>query len=161
MDMIGKIYPPSSKHHCFILMATYYLTKWVEAKRYKAVDETEVIGFIKDLIHRFGIPQTIIVDNGTVFDGKIVKSFAAEFGISLVNSTPYYAQTNGQVESSNKSLKKRIQRVVEDNPRDWHNLLLDVLWAYMTSPRSGTRVTPYALVYGNELCCLWRLLLGP
>ena len=99
--MIGKIHPHTSKHHCFILAATYYFTKWVEAKPYKAVDQTEVIGFIKELIHRFGISQTIIVDNETVFDGKMVKSFVAEFGISLVNSTPYYSQANGQAESSN------------------------------------------------------------
>ena len=145
----GKNTPPSSKHHCFILVATDYFTKWVEAKPYKVVDQTEVIGFIKDLIHRFGIPQTITVDYGTVFDGKMVKSFVAEFGISLVNSTPYYAQANGQAEASNKSLKKGILKGVDDNPRDWHNLLLDVLWAYRTSPRSSTGVTPYALVYGH------------
>ena len=48
----------------------------------------------------------------------MVKSFVAEFGISLVNSTPYYAQANGQAESSNKSLKIEIQRVMEDNPKD-------------------------------------------
>lgn len=74
---------------------------------YKAVDQTEVIGFIRELIHRFGILQTITVDNGTVFDRKMVNSFVAEFGICLINSIPYYAQANGQVESSNKSLKKR------------------------------------------------------
>ena len=39
---------------------------------------------------------------------------------------------------------------MEDNPRDWHNILLDVLWAYRTSPRSCTWVTPYALVYGHD-----------
>ena len=122
MDMMGKIHTPFSRHHCFILVATGYFTKWVEAKPYKAVDQTKVIRFIKDLIHRFGIPQTITVDNGAVFDGKMVKAFVAEFGISLVNSTPYYAQANGQAESSNKSLKKGIQKVVEDNPRDRHNL---------------------------------------
>ena len=80
----------------------------------------------------------------------MVKSFVVKFGISLVNSTPYYALANGQAESSYKSLKKGIQKVVEDNPWDWHNLLLDVLWAYRTSPRSSTGVTPYALVYGHD-----------
>ena len=75
MDMIGKIHPPSSKHHCFILVATDYFTKWVEAKPYKVVDQTEVIGFIKDLIHIFGIPQTITIDNGTVVDEKNNKIF--------------------------------------------------------------------------------------
>ena len=48
-------------------------------------------------------------------------------------------------------MKKGIQKVVEDNPRNWHNLLLDVLWAYRTSPRSSTGVTPYALVYGHDV----------
>ena len=95
MDMIGKIYLPSSKQHCFILVATDYFTKWVEAKPYKAVDKIKVIGLIKELIYRFGIPQTITVDNGIVFDRKILRSFTAEFEISLVNSTPYYAQANG------------------------------------------------------------------
>ncbi|XP_028102329.1 uncharacterized protein LOC114301581 [Camellia sinensis] len=73
MDMIGKIHPPSSKHHYFILVATNYFTKWVKAKPYKAVDQTEVIGFIKDLIHSFGIPETITIDNGIVFDGKMYR----------------------------------------------------------------------------------------
>ncbi|XP_028093423.1 uncharacterized protein LOC114293539 [Camellia sinensis] len=103
------------------------------------------------VVNIFGDSQlTITVDNGTVFDGKLVKAFTAEYGISLVNSTPYYAQANGQAESLNKSLKKGMPKVVEDNPRDWHNLLLDVLWAYRTSQRSSTRITPYALVYGHD-----------
>ena len=68
-----------------------------------------------------------------MLDGKLVKTFAAKFGISLINSTSYYTLVNGQAESSNKSLKKGIPRVIEDNPRDWHNLLLDMLWASRTS----------------------------
>ena len=91
MDMVGKIYPPSSKQRCFVLVAADYFTKWVGAKPYKAVDQTKVIGFIRELIHRFGVFQTITVDNRTVFDEKMVRSFTAKFGISLINSTPYYA----------------------------------------------------------------------
>ncbi|XP_028119591.1 uncharacterized protein LOC114317094 [Camellia sinensis] len=40
--------------------------------------------------------------------------------------------------------------VVEDNPRTWHNLLLDVLWAYRTSQISSIGITLYALVYGHD-----------
>ncbi|XP_028069714.1 uncharacterized protein LOC114272263 [Camellia sinensis] len=133
-----------------LIVATYYFTKWVKAKPYKTVDQTEVIDFIKELVHEFGIPQTITVDNGIVFNGKLVKAFAVEFGISLINSTPYYAQVNGQAESSNKSSKKEIQRVVQENPREWHNLQLDVLWTYRTSQRSSTGITLYPLVYGHN-----------
>ena len=35
IDMIGQINPPSSKGHKFILVATDYFTKWVEAVPYR------------------------------------------------------------------------------------------------------------------------------
>ena len=76
MDIIGKIRPISRKKNCFIIIATYYFTKWAEAKPYKEVSEFDVIQFIKEMIvHRFRIPQSIIVDNGTIFSGTKVKAF--------------------------------------------------------------------------------------
>jgi ribonuclease HI len=57
MDMIGKINPPSSKGHQFILAITDYFTKWVEAIPMKSVASKDVIQFVKEhVIHRFGIP---------------------------------------------------------------------------------------------------------
>ena len=50
------------------------------------------------------------------------------YGIELYHSTPYYTQGNGQAESSNKILKGMIERMVEDNPRNWHESLSDALW---------------------------------
>ena len=57
IDLIGKIYPTSSKGHNFILVAADYFTKWVEAIPLKKVEQKDVIQFIKEqIIHRFGIP---------------------------------------------------------------------------------------------------------
>jgi hypothetical protein len=65
MDMIGKINPPSSKCHQFILAITDYFTKWVEAVPMKSVASRDVIQFVKEhVIHRFRIPQTITIDGG-------------------------------------------------------------------------------------------------
>jgi hypothetical protein len=56
MDMIGKISPPSSKGHQFILAITDYFTKWVEVIPMKSVASRDVIQFIKEhVIHRFEI----------------------------------------------------------------------------------------------------------
>jgi hypothetical protein len=56
MDMIGKINPPSSKGHQFILAVTDYFTKWVEAVPMKSVTSRDVISFVKEhVIHRFGL----------------------------------------------------------------------------------------------------------
>ena len=57
MEVIGKIYPASSKGHNFILFAIDYFTKWVEAVPLKKEEQKDVIQFIKEqIIHRFGIP---------------------------------------------------------------------------------------------------------
>jgi hypothetical protein len=55
MDMIGKINPPSSKGHQFILAITDYFTKWVEAVPMKSITSWDVINFVKEhVIYRFG-----------------------------------------------------------------------------------------------------------
>ena len=63
IDLIGQIYPPSNKGHKFILVATDYFTKWVEAIRLKKVISANMIDFVKEhIVYRFGIPQTITTD---------------------------------------------------------------------------------------------------
>ncbi|KAG6466148.1 hypothetical protein ZIOFF_076059 [Zingiber officinale] len=57
---------------------------------------------------------------------------------------------NGQAESSNKVLKPIIEKMITDNPRVWHEVLSEALWAYRTSQRSSTGVTPFALTYGHD-----------
>ncbi|XP_058185781.1 uncharacterized protein LOC131303007 [Rhododendron vialii] len=113
-DVIGKIYPPSSGNHTYILVATDYFTKWAEAVPLKSVDQQK---------------QNIIISN----------------------STPYYAQGNGQAESTNRTLVNIIEKMVEDNPRAWHELLSEALWTYRTSKKEATNITPYMLVYGHDL----------
>ena len=149
MDLIGKIYPASSKRHNFILVAIDYFTKWVEAVPLKKVEHKDVIQFIKEsIIHRFGIPQSITTDQGTMFTGDEMTYFAKDYGIQLIRSTPFYAQANGQAEASNKVLITILEKMLENNPRDWHIILFETLWAYRTSKRCSIGVSPYSLTYG-------------
>jgi transposase InsO family protein len=62
-----------------------------------------MVEFVKEhIIYRFGIPQTITTDQGTQFTSSEFREFAESMGIKLLNSSPYYAQANGQAEASNK-----------------------------------------------------------
>jgi hypothetical protein len=72
-----------------------------------------------------------------------VCKFVDSYGIKLLNSSPYYAQANGQVESNNKILVKLIKKKIEDNPRRWHEVLSKALWAHHISRYGATKVTPY------------------
>jgi hypothetical protein len=70
--------------------------------------------------------------------------------IKLLSSSPYYAQANGQAESSNKTLIKLIKKKIEENPKRWHEVLSEALWAHHISKHSATKVTRFELVYGQE-----------
>ncbi|XP_021822938.1 uncharacterized protein K02A2.6-like [Prunus avium] len=151
MDLIGKIYPASSQQHCFIIVATDYFTKWVEAKPVKSTTSQEIITFIEEqIIQRFGIPESITTDRGSSFISGDMLNMAEAFKFKLLQSTPYYAQANGQAESSNKVIINIIRKMLEKNPKQWHEKLSETLWAYRTSKREATGMTPYALTYGHD-----------
>ena len=81
-------------------------------------------------------------------------------GIKLLNSSPYYAQANGQAEASNKSLIKLIKRKIADEPKRWHTTLVESLWAYRMSRHGSIQVTPYQLVYGHDAVLPWEVNIG-
>jgi hypothetical protein len=60
-------------------------------------------------------------------------------------------QVNGQAEASNKVLIKIIKKMIKDNPRKWHEKLSEALWAHITSRHGAMKVTPFELVYGQEV----------
>ena len=92
IDLIGQIFSPSSKGHKFILVATDYFTKWVEAIPLKMVTSKNMIDFVREhIVYRFGIPQTITTDQGTMFTSEEFEDFVASMGIKLLNSSPHYA----------------------------------------------------------------------
>ena len=70
--------------------------------------------------------------------------------LKILNSSSYYAQANGQAESSNKILIRLIKEKIEENPRRWHEVLSETLWAHRISKYGATKVTPFELVYGQE-----------
>ena len=62
----------------------------------KNVTARDVVNFVKEhIVYRFGIPQTITTDQGTIFIAEEFKKFAKHMGITLIQSSPYYAQANG------------------------------------------------------------------
>ncbi|CAL9011748.1 unnamed protein product, partial [Prunus brigantina] len=83
-------------------------------------------------------------------ESKPMLDMAKAFKFKLLQSTPFYAQANGQAESSNKVIINIIRKMLEKNPKQWHEKLSETLWAYKTSKREATGMTPYALTYGHD-----------
>jgi hypothetical protein len=150
LDFIGEIHPTSSGQHRWILTATDYFTKWIEAIPIRSASHKVIISFLEDIIARFGCPSRIVTDNSTSFKVEPLILFCEQFKIKLIHSTPYYPQGNGLAESSNKSLIKIIKRLLEDNKKAWDSKLNFYLWADRVTTKISLSVSLFHLVYGTE-----------
>jgi len=94
----------------FLLVPIDYFTKWVKAEALATITEAKVRSFVwKNIVCRFGIPQTIISDNGHQFDSQGFRSFCSSLGIKNKYSSLGHPQANGQTEVMNRTLLKIIK----------------------------------------------------
>jgi len=154
LDFIGKmgeIHPSSSGQHKWILTATDYFTKWIEAIPARNATDSVIIRFLEGyILSRFGCPRKIITDNAAAFGSKKMVDFCHKYHITLGHSTTYYPQGNGLAESSNKNLVAIIKKLLEENKRSWHNKLVHALWADRLATKKSIGMSPFQLVYEIE-----------
>ncbi|GJT85969.1 reverse transcriptase domain-containing protein [Tanacetum coccineum] len=147
IDFMGPF--PSSRGNKYILVAVDYLSKWVEAKALPTNDARVVCKFLKSLFARFGTPRAIISDRGTHFCNDQFAKVMLKYGVTHRLATAYHPQTSGQVEVSNRGLKRILERTVGENRASWSDKLDDALWAFRTAYKTPIGCTPYKLVYGK------------
>nr|GEY64313.1 reverse transcriptase domain-containing protein [Tanacetum cinerariifolium] len=140
---------PSSKRNKYILVAVDYLSKWVEAKALPTNDARVVVKFLKLLFSRFGTPKAIISDRGTHFCNDQFARVMLNYGVTHRLSIAYHPQTSGQVEVTNRGLKRILERTVGENRALWSDKLEDALWAFRAAFKTPIGCTPYRLVYGK------------
>ncbi|GJY14224.1 reverse transcriptase domain-containing protein [Tanacetum coccineum] len=97
---------------------------------------------------RFG-PRAIISDRGTHFCNDQFAKVMLEYGVTHRLSTAYHPQTSGQVEVSNRGLKRILERTVGENCTFWSDKLEDALWAFRTAYKTPLGCTHIRHVYGK------------
>ncbi|GJS42333.1 reverse transcriptase domain-containing protein [Tanacetum coccineum] len=148
IDFMGP-FPKSYKFE-YILVAVDYVSKWAEAQALPTNDARVVVTFLKRLFCHFGMPKALISDRGTHFCNKIMEKTMKRYGVNHRFSTSYHPQTSGQVENTNRALKRILEKTVKDNPAIWSRKLDDALWAFRTAYKTPTGTTPYKLIYGKN-----------
>ena len=122
----------------------------MEATSYAMLNAGKVATFIRShIIYRYGVPHELISDGGVHFRGE-VDTLLQRYGVQHHRSSAYRLQTNGAVETANKNIKRILCKMIETS-RDWSEKFPFALWAYRTSFRTSTGVTPDSLVYGMKV----------
>ena len=98
----------------------------------------------------FSVPANLISDQGKAFTGHIITHLCDLYGVQKLRTSPYHAQTNGQVERMNQTIISMIGKLEEDKKACWSEHLLELLLAYNVTRSAVTRYSPYYLLFGRR-----------
>jgi hypothetical protein len=143
---------PGGLTHLLVAVDTF--TKWIEAMPIKKLDGSSTIKFFNKIITRYGVPHSIITNNGTNFANGVFAEYCGQKGIRLDLASVAHPQTNGQVEKANglvlASIRPRMVEPLERSASCWVKELPSVLWSLRTTPNRSVGFIPFFLVYGAK-----------
>jgi transposase InsO family protein len=137
-----------------LLVTIDKFSKWVKVCPITNLRAEQVVTFLTGIIYRFGVPNSIIIDNGSQFTDRKFLEFCDKHHFHVDWAAVVHPQTNGQVEQANgmilQGLKPRIFDRLNKSGRKWLQELPTVVWSLRTTPSRATGFTPFFLVYGAE-----------
>jgi hypothetical protein len=152
VDFIDPILPISRKKQRYIILATDYATRWVEARASIRNDAHTSASFLFErIIIRFGCPLELISDRGTHFLNEVISNLTTRYDIKHRKTTPYNPKANGLTERVNKIVGNILTKVVSAHKTDWDEKLYSAVYAYNTSHKITTGRSPYFLVFGQDV----------
>jgi len=150
IDLTGP-HSKSTNGHIWILTCVDPFTKWVEAFPLRNKEaETVAKVLVEQVFTRFGVPLSLLSDNGGEVDGNIMRSVCRLLDIDKLHTTAYKASTNAAIERFHKTMNSMLGKVVADHQRDWDTRLSFVMAAYRASRHNSTGYSPNLLTLGRE-----------
>ena len=128
--MIGP-FKPAPGDFRYVYIAIDKFSKWIKYKPLVLATAKKAVELFEDIIHRFGLLNSIITDLGTTFTDHHFWDFYEDRCISIKYVSVAHPRANGQVERVNgmilAALKKRLYQKEEKHPRRWLKELLAVV----------------------------------
>jgi hypothetical protein len=145
LDIVGPLRKaPGGYTH--LLVAIDKFSKWVDVRPITNLRAEQAVTFFTDIVYRFGMPNSIITDNGSQFTGRKFLEFCNKYHIRMGWAAVAHPQTNGQVERANgmilQGLKPRSFDRLNKFGQKWLQKLPAVVWSLRTTPSRATGITP-------------------
>jgi transposase InsO family protein len=158
MDIVTLPFTPRGNIACLVI--TDLFTKWAEAFPLRAHTADDVVGPLLDFISRYGIPDTLLTDQGAEFESELLGQLYRQLGLRKIRTAAYHPQTDGQSERFNRSLIEMLRATTIDRKVNWDDVLAPVLFAYRSAVNSSTGFSPYEMLYGRAPKLPGHLVLG-
>ena len=98
----------------------------------------------------FGAPAYLVSDQGKAFTGHVITHLCELYGVQKLRTSPYHAQTNGQVKRMNQTIIHMIGKLVEDRKACWSEHLPELLLVYNATRSAVTGYSPYYLLFSRR-----------
>lgn len=143
--------PVTSEGNKYVIVCSDYLTKWCIVKACSDMTADTVAKFLLyQVICIYGVPGSILTDQGSQFTSDVVKSLCRMMQIDQNFTTIYHPQSDGLCERFNRTLFQMLCACGIESMHEWDTLLPFVVLAYNTAPQCSTNKSPFFLMYGRE-----------
>ena len=151
MDCVGPL-PESSSENKLILTIQDDFSKYMVCAAMKDGEASTVARtFVTEWIAKFGIPGSIVTDNGTNFMSQVFSDTCKFLGIKKLNTTPYLPQANGSLERSHAPLAAYLRSFVTEDGKNWDQWLPMAMHVHNNTKHAATGQTPFRTLYGFDL----------
>ena len=136
---------------CNVLVLQDHFSKYVVAYVVKdqtacTAAETLRIGYFR----LFSAPAYLVSDQGKAFTGHVITHLCELYGVQKLRTSPYHAQTNGQVECMNQMIIRMMGKLEKDKKACWSEHLPELLMAYNATHSTVTGYSPYYLLFSRR-----------
>ncbi|XP_063060131.1 uncharacterized protein LOC134453222 [Engraulis encrasicolus] len=145
LDIVGPL-PRSSRGHQYILVILDYATRYPEAIPLRKATSKQIAKELFLLSTSLGLPKEILTDQGSPFMSRVMKELCTLLKIKQLRTSVYHPQTDGLVERFNKTLKAMLRKAIEEDGRNWDQLIPYLMFAIREVPQSSTGFSPFELL---------------
>ena len=151
VDIAGP-FPKTDNGFVYILVIADYFTKFTEIFPLRNIEaETVAETMFRGWIKRYGCPQEIHSDQGSQFESQIFQEMCKLLQINKTRTTAYHPQSDGLIERMNRTIKEILAKYISVNQTDWDKFVDSVEFAYNSTIHDTTGITPYRMVFGEEI----------
>ena len=127
------------------LVTVHYYSGFLTYDTLSSETTEAVTKALNNIFRKFGLPESIISDNGPCFKSEKCRCFCDQLDVGHVTFSPYHHQSNGRAERAIAKVEQILKKSASDTD------ITKALITYLDTPISGTLSSPAELFYSTPI----------